>query len=57
MKNFNKETSHSANFCQQRRLSTPANQPKVNDQEMKKDLRKAHFNFGNDQNSYETTNK
>jgi hypothetical protein len=29
----------------------------VLDQDMKKDLRKAHFNFGNDQPNYETSHQ
>jgi hypothetical protein len=55
------ETSHNANYAHptdQRRGSTPLGRVEtvvVLDQDMKKELRKAHFNFGTDQPTYETS--
>lgn len=56
------ETSNNANFAhptEQRRGSTPIGkvQTVVLDHDMKKELRKAHFNFGNDNPSYETSHQ
>ena len=56
------ETSHNANFAHptdQRKGLTPTGKIEtvVLDQDMKKDLRKAHFNFGTDQPYYETSHQ